>query len=107
MDNAAASSHPLNVARRNCAAITEAVAMLDRTGLYVRDRFNAAMRMPRETGEIIFGNIISKIIKQEKGIEIGGVAETERAAKVNTRAFASWLGFDETFDGAKGHNIQV
>jgi hypothetical protein len=37
------------------------------------------MRMPGEAGEIVGGNIVAKIVEQEKRIEVGCVAESERS----------------------------
>jgi hypothetical protein len=45
--------------------------------------------MPGKAREIIFRNVITEIVEQEKGIEVGSIAETEGAAEMNARAFES------------------
>src|SRR6516162_1934646 len=46
MDDPAACSHPLHVARGDHTAIAHAVAVLDRSRQYIGDGFDATMRMP-------------------------------------------------------------
>jgi hypothetical protein len=36
------------------------------------------MRMPRKAGKVIVGDIIPKIIQQQKRIEVGRLTKTER-----------------------------
>jgi hypothetical protein len=49
MDDAAASRHPLHIARGNDAAVSYAVPVLDAAGKDVRDGFDTAVRMPWES----------------------------------------------------------
>src|SRR5262249_59849888 len=53
--------------------------------------------------EIIFGDIVAKIIEQQEGIVVGGAAEAESAAEMDAGSFAGGLGFDEFSHGADGH----
>ena len=53
VEDAAAGGHPLHVAGAEVAAVAEAVAVRDRAGEDVGDRLDAAMRMPREPGEVV------------------------------------------------------
>ena len=53
VQDAAAGRHPLHVAGAEAAAVAEAVAVLDGPGEHVGDRLDAAVRMPREPGEIV------------------------------------------------------
>src|SRR6185369_16785673 len=53
VDDAAAGGHPLHVTDGDGTAIAHTVTMLDRPGQNVRDGLNAAMRMPRKSGEIV------------------------------------------------------
>ena len=105
VDDAPARGHPLQVAGPDGAAVAHAVAVLDRAGQDVGDGFDAAMRMPREAGEIIVRDVVAKIVEQEEGIEVGGIAEAERAAQMHARAFESGLGLDQAFDGSNGHIV--
>src|SRR6266849_8827507 len=100
MNDAAAGGHPLDVAWGDRAAIAHAVAVLNRTGPHVRDGLDSTMRVPWKTFEIILGNVVAKIVEKKEGIEVGGVAETERAAQVNARAFERWFGLDQSFHGS-------
>ena len=104
VDDAAAGGHPLDVAGGDGAAVAHAVAVLDGAGEDVGDGFDAAMRMPGEAGEVIVGNVVAEIVEQEEGIEVGGVAEAERAAEMDARAFDGGFGFDEALDGSNGHD---
>jgi hypothetical protein len=58
VNDATASGHPLDISRGDNPAIAHAVAMLDGSSQNVSDGFNAAMRVPWETGEIVLGNVI-------------------------------------------------
>ena len=107
MNDAAARRHPLHVTRADGAAVAHAVAMLDRSGEDVRDRLDAAMRVPRKSGEVIFRNVVAKIIEQKERIEIGSVAEAKSAAQVHPRTIASRLGPDESFYGTNGHKGEL
>ena len=95
MNDAAAGGHPLHVAGGDSAAVAQAVAMLDCPGQNVRDRLDPAMRMPRKAGQVILGNLVAKIVEQQKGIVVRGVAESERAPQMHARAFHGGLGLDQ------------
>jgi hypothetical protein len=49
------------------------------------------MRVPRKAREIILRNIVAEIVEKQKRIEVGSVAETERASQVDTGAFQGWF----------------
>ena len=104
VDDAPARRHPLEVAGGDGAAVAHAVAVLDGSGEDVGDGFDAAMRMPREAGQVIGRNVVAEVIEQEEGVEVGRVAEAERAAQMHARAFEGGLGLDQTFDRSDGHN---
>src|SRR5579862_459860 len=103
MDDAASGGHPLDVAGGDGAAIAHAVAVLDGSGKHVRDRLDAAVRMPRKTGKIVGGNVVPEIVKQEEWIEIGRVSEAKGAAQMDARSFQRRLGFDQLLDRSNGH----
>ena len=85
MDDATARRHPLDVARADDAAVPHAVAVFDGPRQNVSDRFDAAMRMPGKARQVVLRNVIAEIIEEEKWIEVGRVAEAERAAQVDAR----------------------
>ena len=100
VDDAAAGGHPLDVARFDGAVVADAVGVVDGAGEDVGDGFDAAMRVPGEAGEVVGGDVVAEIVEQEEGVEIGGVAEAERAAEVDAGAFHGGLGFDDFVDGS-------
>src|SRR5437879_6528939 len=59
--DAAAGRHPLHVARGHQSAIAQAVAVLHLAGQNVRDRLDAAMRMPGEAGLVLVGIVVAEI----------------------------------------------
>src|SRR6266480_2655483 len=83
----ASRRHPLDVARGNRSAIPHAVSVFHRTGKYIRNRLDAAVRMPRKARQIIRGHVIAKIVQQQERIELLRVAESERPPQVHPRAF--------------------
>ena len=107
MNDAAAGGHPLDVAGGDGAAIAHAVAMLHGAGQHVSNGLNAAMRMPRETGQVVLRNIVAEIIEQKEWIEIRRVAESERATQMHARAFERRLRFDQPLHGTKGHGTST
>jgi len=44
--------------------VSHTVAVFDRPGEHIRDRFNSPMRMPGETRQIVFGLFVAEIIEQ-------------------------------------------
>ena len=105
MDDAPARRHPLKVAGGDGPAVAHAVAVLDGAGEDVGDGFDAAMRMPREAGQVIGRDVVAEVIEQEEGVEVGRVAESERAAQMHAGAFEGGLGLDQALDGSDGHIV--
>ena len=95
--------HPLDVARAQAAAIAEAVPMVHRPGEHVRDGFDAAVRVPREPGQVVARHVVAEVVEQQEGIVLVGVAKAERAAQAHAGAFDGGLGFDDALDRADGH----
>ena len=83
--------------------VAHAVAVLHGPRQDVGDGFDAAVRMPRKPGQVILRNVVAEIVEQQKRVEIGRVAETERAAQVHARAFQRRLGFDQALNRSKRH----
>ena len=103
VDDAAAGRHPLDVAGVDGAAVPHAVAVLDGPREDVRDRLDAAVGVPGEAGQVILGDVVAEVVEQQERVEVRGVPEAERAAKMHARAFEGRLGLDEPFDGSDGH----
>src|SRR5438874_1205109 len=104
VNDAAAGGHPLNVPRADGSVVADAVRMLDRSSQDVRDRLDSSVWMPRETSQVIAGNVIPEIVQEKKGIEIRGVAKTKSPSQVNASAFERWFGFYNALDGSQGHS---
>ena len=73
-------------------------------GQDVGDRLDAAVRMPREAGQVILRNVVAEVVQQQERIEVGRVAEAERAAQMHARAFEGRLGFDQPLNRSNGHD---
>src|SRR5215470_1483519 len=103
VDDAAARGHPLHIAGGDGAAVAHAVTVFYGASEDVSDGLDTAMRVPGKSREIVFGDIVPEVIEEQEGIEVGGAAESECAAQVDTRAFHRRLGFDETLDRTDRH----
>src|SRR5579871_5087721 len=86
MNDSAACGHPLHIAGRDGAAVPHAVSMLHRTGQHVSHCLDSTMRMPWETSQVVRRDIITKVVQQQKRIEITGIAETKRSPQMHTCA---------------------
>jgi hypothetical protein len=104
MDDPASRRHPLNVARADRSTVPHAVAVLDRSRQNVGDGLDSAVRVPRETRQVILRDVIAEIVKKKEGVEIGSVAESERAAQMHAGAFNGWLGLNKPLYWTKGHD---
>src|ERR1700730_10861314 len=103
MDDAAARRHTLNVAGRDGTAVAHAIAVLNGSRQDIRDGFDPAMRVPREPSQIIVGNVVAEIVQEKEWIEVGCIAESERAAKMHASAFERRLGLNDSLNGPNGH----
>src|SRR5262249_53328740 len=77
--------------------------VLDRSREHIRDRLDAAMRMPRKARTIVVRPLVAEIVEQQKRIELGGVTEPERALQADAGALDGRPGVDHTFDRSNGH----
>jgi hypothetical protein len=103
MDDAAAGGHPLDVSGGDRTLVPQAVAMLDGSRQDVRNRFDAAMRMPRKARQVVFGHIVSEIVEQQERIVLGRFAEAEGAAQMHACAFQRGLRGHELLDRTDRH----
>jgi hypothetical protein len=55
--------------------------------------------MPRESGEVILGMLVAKIVEQEERIKVLRLAEAECALQLYAGAFESWRRVQYLFDG--------
>ena len=103
MNDAAPRRHPLHVAGSDRALIAHAVAVLHGSRQDVSDGLDPAVRVPGKPRQVILRNVIAEIVEKQKRVEIGRIAETERAAQVHARAFQRRLGFDQPLNRSKRH----
>ena len=89
------------VARAERAFVPQTVAVVYRACKDVSDRFDAAMRMPGETGNVVGRIFIPEIVEQQKGVEVVGLPESERAAEPHPCAFERWLCLNDAFHGSQ------
>src|SRR5258706_16034509 len=102
MQDAAAGGHPLHVARPERAAIAEAVAVIDTPRQHVGNRLDAAMWMPRESGEIVVWIVVAEVVEQEERVEVRGVTESEAAPQPHSGALDGRRGLKDALDGPAG-----
>jgi hypothetical protein len=98
-----AGGHPLDVARPQLALVPEAVAVLDRTREHVGNRLDAAVRVPRESGEVVVRVLVAEVVQQEERIKVAGVAEAEGAAEPDARTLDRGFALDDSLDRSDGH----
>jgi hypothetical protein len=103
VDDAAPRRHPLDITGGDGAAVAEAVAVLDASRQDVRDGLDPAVGVPWEASQVILWTVIPEVVEEEKRVEVGRVAEAERAAQVNACTFQGRLGPDEPLNRSKGH----
>ena len=71
-------------------------------GEHVGDRFDAAMRMPREAGEIVVRVVVAEVVEQQERIE--SVVSPNPNARCSFTPAPSIVGcWNAPFDGANGH----
>ena len=92
VDDPAARRHPLDVAGGDGAVVAHAVAVLHGSGEDVGDGLDAAVGMPREARQVILRNVVAEVVEEQERVEVGCVAEAERAAQMHARAFEGRLG---------------
>ena len=79
--------------------------MLHGAGEHIGDSFDAAVRVPRESRQIIGGPIITKIVEQQKRIGLPRIAEAEGAPQLDAGALDGGLRLHNAFDGTDGHEV--
>ena len=85
VDDAAAGRHPLDVARSDDALVAQAVAVIGAAADHVGDRFDAAVGVPGESGQVFVRVVLAEVVEHEEGIEHRDFPEAEAAAEVDPR----------------------
>src|SRR5215471_3712049 len=103
VDDPAARGHPLHVTGGNRSSIPHTVAMLDGPREHIGYGLNPAVGVPRESCQIVLGNVIAKVVEQQERVEIRCVAEAKGAAQMHSGAFESGFGSAEPLDRSYRH----
>ena len=85
MDDAAAGSHPLHVARGDNALVAHTVTVFDFSGQNIGDSFNPPVGMPGKSFEVIGRMVAAKIVQEEKRVELGHLVIAEGPVEVDAR----------------------
>src|SRR5262249_27849449 len=78
-------------------------AVLDGPSQDIGNSFDASVRMPGESRQVVGGYVISEIVEQKERIEVLCVSEAKGASQVNACAFHCGLRFDYSSDRSNGH----
>ena len=62
VENAAPGGHPLHVARAQRPTVAQAVSVRDAAREDVRDRFDPAVRVPREAREVVLRVLVAEVV---------------------------------------------
>ena len=103
VQDAAAGRHPLHVAGAERAAVAEAVAVGHRAGEHVGDGLDAAVRVPREPGEVVRGPVVAEVVEEQEGVEVRRVPEAEGALQPHAGALHGGLRRHDALHGPDGH----
>src|ERR1051326_1947150 len=104
VDDAAAGSHPLDIAGVDAPVIAEAVAVLDRSRQNIGNRFDASVRVPRESSQVILWIVVAEIVQQQERVKVGSVAKAECAPQMDAGSFNGRFGFNQSLDRSQGHS---
>jgi hypothetical protein len=97
--------HPLHVASGQLAAVTETVAVAHGAREHVGDGFDTPMRVPRKSGQIVVGVLVTEVVEQEKRIEVTSVTKTKSATQSHTSAFNGGFGLNDSLDWSYRHGF--
>ena len=97
---ATARRHPLHAARHEHALVAMVVAMAHAAIQHVGDRLEAAMRVIRKAGDVVFGLVRAELIEQQKRIEIRKLRLPDHARELHARPIGRRHPAHHAFDGA-------
>src|SRR5213078_1000192 len=104
VDDAAARRHPLHVSRRDDAAVPEAVPVLHVARQHVRDRLDAAVRVPGEPADVLGRVVRAEVVEEEERVELRHLVVAEHPLQVDAGALDGRLRLPDLLDPADvGH----
>ena len=95
MHDAASRGHPLQIARADLTGIPHRISVAHGAREQIGHRFDAAMRMQRETRLVIGGIFRLEMIQQQKRIEVIQCMRADAAFEPNAGAFDDRLRLDD------------
>ena len=104
MHDARTGGHPLHVACTQQAGVAQRIAVLDRAVQHIGDGFDAPVRMPWETFEVIIGALVPKIVEQQEWIQLARVLKAERAVQFDASALHGGLSCAGLNSWSEGHD---
>jgi hypothetical protein len=103
VDDAAARSHPLDIAGGDGPLVAKAVAMIDGTRQNISDRLDSPMGVPGETGQVVLRPLIAKVVEQQKRVEILGLAKSKGPLQVHPGTLDGRFCLYQTLYRSYGH----
>ncbi len=93
--DAAARRHPLHVAGPDHAGVPEAVPVLDPAVEHVGDRFDSAVRVHGESGDVVVRALRAEVIEEEERVEMVKGRCRDAAPELHARAILGWARRDD------------
>src|SRR5919201_47548 len=103
MHDAAPRRHPLDLAGPNDAAVAEAVLMLDVSVEHICDRFDATVRVPGESSDIILRVVRAEIVQEQERVKLRHLAVAESAPQMDASPFDRGLALPDRLDASDRH----
>src|SRR5499427_3510929 len=100
MHDAAPRRHPLYFAGPNDAAVAEAVLMLDLAVEHIRDRFDATVRVPGESSDIVLRVVRAEIVQEQERVKLRHLAVAESAPQMDASTFDHGLALPDRLDAS-------
>src|SRR5437016_2345546 len=101
VDDPAPGCHPLDVAGADDPLVPEAVLVLHSAVQHVRDRFDPAVRMPREASHIFSRVLRPEIVEEKKRVEARHLRGAEGPMQMHACTFDRRASRQDLFDAAR------
>ena len=77
--------------------------MIDGAIEHIGDGLDAPMWMPWKPAQVLIGNVIAKVVKQQERVKLARIMKAESAVQVHACAFHGGGGFAGFQCGSQGH----
>ena len=107
MHDATPRRHPLDFARPNDASVAEAVLMLDVSVEHIRDRFDATVRVPGESSDIVPRVVRAEIVQEQERVKLRHLAVAKSAPQMDASTFDRGLALPDRLDASdrRAHHL--